>query len=82
MQKVTIKKHTEKAAASKAEQYFIFGRINYVLMAVGVLLIGLGFTLMSGSDDIFSSTKLTVAPIVVMIGFAVEIAAIMIKKKD
>jgi hypothetical protein len=82
MQKVNIKKNTEKVAAPKAEQYFIFGKLNYLLMVVGVVLIALGFMLMSGTEDIFSTTKLTVAPIVIMIGFAVEIAAIMIKKQD
>ena len=48
-------------------------------MIVGVALIAIGFTLMSGSDDIFSSTKLTVAPLLVMAGFIVELVAIMRK---
>jgi hypothetical protein len=34
---------------------------------------------MSGSEDIFNTTKLTVAPIVVMIGFVIEAIAIMYK---
>jgi hypothetical protein len=34
---------------------------------------------MSGTEDIFSTTKLTVAPILVMIGFVIEIFAIMRK---
>lgn len=48
-------------------------------MTAGVLLIVLGFILMSGTEDIFSSTKLTVAPILVLAGFVVEIFAIMLK---
>lgn len=80
MQKATIKK-AEKTALPKAEPYFIFGKENYILMVAGVCLIALGFTLMSGSEDIFSSTKLTVAPILVMAGFIVEVFAIMRKKQ-
>jgi hypothetical protein len=34
---------------------------------------------MSGTEEIFSTTKLTVAPILVMIGFVIEIFAIMRK---
>jgi hypothetical protein len=58
---------------------FMFEKINYILMLVGVAVITLGFILMSGSEDIFNTTKLTVAPIVVMIGFIIEIVAIMYK---
>jgi hypothetical protein len=35
---------------------------------------------MAGTEDIFSSTKLTVAPLLVMAGFIVELFAIMRKK--
>lgn len=80
MQKATIKKAAEKTALPKAEQYFIFGKENYMLMIAGVCLIALGFVLMSGTEDIFSTTKLTVAPILVMAGFIVEVFAIMRKK--
>ena len=79
MQKSTIKKAAEKTAQPVAEQYFIFGKQNYILVILGVALIAIGFTLMSGSDDIFSSTKLTVAPLLVMAGFIVELVAIMRK---
>lgn len=80
----------KKAAARKAEKTapmgktydFVFGRENYILMAIGVVIIAIGFTLMSGTEDIFNSTKLTVAPIVVVIGFIVEAVAVMYKSKD
>lgn len=80
MQKATIKK-TEKATLPKAEPYFIFGKENYILMVAGLCLIAMGFVLMSGTEDIFSNTKLTVAPILVMAGFIVEVFAIMRKKQ-
>lgn len=59
---------------------------NYVLMLVGVALIVLGFVLMSGgtkatpeefSYDIFSWRRITLAPILVVGGFAFEIYAIL-----
>lgn len=80
MQKSITKKAAEKVQTPVSEQYFIFGKQNYMLMIVGVVLIAIGFTLMAGTEDIFSSTKLTVAPLLVMAGFIVELFAIMRKK--
>ena len=51
-------------------------------MIAGVVVLIIGFTLMAGKEDIFSTTKLTVAPIVVVIGFIIEFFAIMRKPKD
>lgn len=59
---------------------------NYLYMLVGVLIIVLGFVLMSGGgehtvtefdESIFSFRRITLAPIVVIAGFAFEIFAIM-----
>ncbi len=59
---------------------------NYILLAVGVVLIVLGFVLMSGgtvatpeefSYDIFSWRRITLAPILVVAGFVFEIYAIL-----
>ncbi len=64
---------------------------NYKLMLIGLGIILLGFILMSGggSDDpnvfdesIFSFTRITLAPIVVLAGFCFEIYAIMKKPKE
>lgn len=65
---------------------FLFGRKNYKLMALGVVLIGFGYLLMSGgassspdvfNEEMFSTTRIRIAPLVVIIGFAVEIWAIL-----
>jgi hypothetical protein len=80
--KIITKKPLEKAIPSSAGLSFAFGRENYMMMAAGVLVIIIGFALMSGKEDIFSTTKLTVAPITVMIGFIIEFFAIMRKPKD
>jgi hypothetical protein len=81
--KAPVKKQAATTAAPKHEQLsFAFGKENYTLMLAGLVVIVLGFFLMAGSEDIFSTTKLTVAPIMVMAGFAIEIVAIMRKSKD
>ena len=64
-----------------------YGKINFILLAVGVLVIILGFILMSGSSstettfnpEIFSATRIKVAPIVCVIGFVSIIFGIMKK---
>ncbi|MCX6190160.1 MAG: DUF3098 domain-containing protein, partial [Bacteroidetes bacterium] len=60
---------------------YSFGKKNYQLMIIGLVIITLGFVLMSGSEDIFSTTKMTIATIVVVFGFAFEVYAIL-KKSD
>lgn len=70
---------------------FALGKENYKLMAIGFAIIVLGFILMAGggSDDpnvfdpdIFSFRRITIAPIVLLIGFVFEIYAIMKKPKE
>ena len=67
---------------------FAFTKINYILIAISVLLIIVGFVLMAGSSttnefnpDVFSFRRITLAPIVCMTGFFGMIIAIMYKKK-
>lgn len=65
-----------------------FGKINYILMLVGIVLLAIGYILLSGggtddpsqfSEAIFDTRRLTVAPIVLTLGFVVEFLAIMLK---
>jgi len=67
------------------------GRENYRLLLIGFGIIVLGFILMIGggskdpnvfSEEIFSFRRITLAPIVVLFGFAFEIYAIMKKPKE
>jgi len=60
---------------------FIFGKLNYQVMVGGILVIALGFYLMSGTTDIMSATKIVLAPIVVLLGFAIEFVAIFINPR-
>lgn len=68
---------------------FTLGKINLILIAVGFAIIVLGFVLMTGSTtgtefnpDIFSTRRITVAPIVSFIGFIFIIFAILYKPKN
>ena len=65
-----------------------FGKINYILMLVGIVLLAIGYILLSGggtddpsqfSEAIFDTRRLTIAPIVLTLGFVVEFLAIMLK---
>lgn len=73
------------------QQDFAFGRENYVIMLIGIALIFIGFVCMSGGEstdpavfnpEIFSFRRITLAPILVMLGFAVEVYAIVKKSKE
>ena len=70
---------------------FALGKENYILLAIGFLIIVIGFILMAGgasedpaefSDKIFNFRRLTLAPIIVLFGFVFEIYAIMKKPKE
>ncbi len=67
---------------------FAFTRENYTILGVGLLLLVIGYVLMMGggsddpnvfSEEIFSTRRITVAPIVVLAGYAVVLIAIMKK---
>jgi hypothetical protein len=67
---------------------FVFGKKNYVLMIAGLVIIAVGYMLMAGggsddpsvfNPDIFGTQRIIIAPIVVLLGFIVELWAIMSK---
>jgi hypothetical protein len=76
------KKTPKKAEGSKQDGSFVFGKENYQLMILGFVVIMTGFILMYGTTDIFDFRKLTLAPIVVLTGFVIEVFAIMRKPKN
>jgi hypothetical protein len=64
---------------------FLFEKINYAILIIGIAVIGIGFLLMSGggSDDpkvfneaVFSFRRIRLAPTVVLIGFGITIYSI------
>jgi hypothetical protein len=70
---------------------FLFDKTNYYIMFAGLALILLGFVLMAGGksadphvfnkEEIYSFRRITLAPILIIAGFVVEVVAIMRKPK-
>ena len=69
----------------------LFGKENYIWMLAGLAVLALGFFLMSGgkssdpnvfdAKEVYSTTRITIAPILIITGFIIEIIAIMKKPK-
>ena len=67
-----------------------FGKANYVLLAIGMVVVIIGFLLMSGSGstetaydpDIFSARRIKVAPLVCLAGFVSMIYAVIYRPKN
>ncbi|HLT33152.1 MAG TPA: DUF3098 domain-containing protein [Aquaticitalea sp.] len=77
----------EKKRKEEAKNDFIFGKKNYKFMLIGFAFIALGFILMAGggSDDpnvfdesIFSWRRIRLAPTLILIGFGIEVFAILL----
>ena len=73
---------TTKAAASNTPVKFIFDKSNYTWFIISIAVVAFGFFLMSGTTDIYSTTKIVIAPMVVLGGFALGFFAIFKKKVD
>ena len=67
---------------------FLFGKANYKILIIGIVVIALGFLLMSGggsddpnvfNEDIFSFRRIRLAPTIVLIGFGITIYSIFKK---
>lgn len=67
-----------------------FDRTNFILLAVSMAIVIIGFILMSGpgstdtayDPDIFSTRRIKVAPVVCLIGFVSMVYAIVRRPKD
>jgi len=69
----------------------LFGKENYILMLIGLIILAIGFILMAGGKspdpkvfdaaEVYSTQRITIAPILIIAGFIVEIVAIMKKPK-
>ena len=80
---------TAKTKKSEGGQ-FAFHKQNYILLITGLVILGIGFVLMigGGSDDpnkfsesLFDFQRLTLAPILLLVGYIIEIFAIMYRPK-
>ena len=71
---------------------FAFGKENYRILIIGVVIVVIGYLLMVGggsddpnqfhADEIFSTRRITIAPIVILTGFVVVLFGIMKKSKE
>ena len=69
---------------------FAFGRMNFILLAAGMLIVIIGFLLMAGGGstdeaydpEIFNAQRTKVAPLVCLFGFVSMIYAVVHKPKD
>ncbi|HWB24465.1 MAG TPA: DUF3098 domain-containing protein [Chitinophagaceae bacterium] len=69
----------------------LFTRDNYIWMAIGAAIVALGMILMSGGKNqdpntfdtnvVYSTTRITIAPILIVLGLLVEVYAIFKKPK-
>lgn len=77
------RKSTPLNKTARPKYEFAFGRMNYLLTIAALALVVIGFVLMSGgTEDPFSTRKITVAPIVVLLGFGVGMYAIFYNPKS
>lgn len=83
-------------AEKRDDNDFYFGKENYKFMLIGLALIILGFVLMMGgeantidgkfdpnswNEGVFSIVRIRIAPLLVVVGFAVEVYAILKRNK-
>ncbi len=83
------KKTTVTAKEKNTAQ--LFGKENYKWMLIGLVIMAIGFFLMAGGKssnpnvfddkDVYSTTRITIAPILIIAGLLLEIFAIMKKQK-
>lgn len=67
----------------------LFGKQNYLIMLAGLVVIAIGFVLMTGGKsadpkvfdpkEVYSTTRITIAPLLIIIGFVLEIVGILKK---
>ena len=84
-------KEIKTSEENKKQFSFVFEKINYIIMIVGIVLLALGYIFLTGggSDDpnvfneaMFNGRRLYLAPILIILGLVAEIVAIMYKGKE
>ncbi len=76
----------------KENNFSVLSKINYLLIVVGIIFIVLGFISMSGGgtddpnvftgDKLFDFRRLTLSTILILLGFTIEIFAILYRPKN
>lgn len=86
----TQEKTTQVEKKEKGKVSYPLTKINFILMGICLLLIVIGFWLMTGSanvgdkfnNDLFESSRVTTGPIIAFLGFVLMAFAIIYRKKD
>jgi hypothetical protein len=75
-----------KEPAVKAGEAAMFTRENYIWMIAGLVVMAIGVLLMAGGksedpnvfneDEVYSTTRITIAPIIIILGLVIEVFAI------
>jgi len=77
--------------SEEKKEFIPFHKENYLFVIIGVALVVIGFILMSGggsedptvySGGVFSTRRITVAPLMILSGFAVVMVGIFRKSKS
>ncbi len=81
---------TKKERVQVVDHSPIFDKTNYLLMIAGAVVIALGMILMAGGKsadpnvfdpkEVYSTTRITIAPVLIVLGLVIEIYAIFKKK--
>ena len=81
-------KETKKTTAPAAS---LFTKDNYMWMIAGIILVGIGIIFMSGgksadpnvfkNEEVYSFRRITIAPILILLGLGIEVYAIFKKPK-
>ena len=84
------KETVQRMFVTNTPEGFLFSKDNYMWMGIGLVFILMGFLLMAGgkspdpkvfdASEVYSFRRITLAPIMVLIGFAIEGYAIFKKK--
>ena len=85
-----VKNQTENKPVQKGKVSYPLGKINFILMGICLLLIIIGFWLMTGdanvgdkfNENLFESSRVTTGPIIAFLGFVLMAFAIIYRKKD
>lgn len=90
--KIVIAPATPAMTEDTQRNTSIFTKENYIWMLAGVIIIIIGMFLMSGgksSDpnvfdqkEVYSTTRITIAPLLILIGLAIEVVAIFRKPRS
>lgn len=92
-----MRKNIQKKEEDSKKESFYFGKAHFKLMFIGLVLVIMGFILMLGygantrpdgtfdpnywNEDIFSVLRIRIAPLLVIVGFVVQVFAILKRNK-